>query len=94
MTVLQFNSAEKQKSDEQSQEVLPLSIFQHKQEITISYRGSLAGKASAINCKSERDGLFLDLVKAKFRGCIAYWDKPGVLVIGRFDDVGEYYPDW
>ncbi|MEE2651225.1 MAG: hypothetical protein VYE54_00755 [Pseudomonadota bacterium] len=94
MTVLQFNSAKQQKGDGHSQELLPLSIFQHRQELTISYRGSLAEKVSEINCKEKRDQLLQELAKSNFRDCVVYWDNLDTLVVGLLDDVGEYYPDW
>lgn len=94
MTVLPFKPVKKGKADDKPQKLMPRSVFEHQQEITVSFRGSLAEKADAINCKSERDGLLLNLIQDNFRGCIAYWECPGSLVVGRFEDVGEYYPDW
>lgn len=94
MSVLQFSSARGKDAVTEAGELLPLSIFNHNQEITISYRGSLAQTASEINCKSGRDDLFLSLVRAKFRGLIVCWENPNVLAIGRLDEVGEYFPDW
>lgn len=78
----------------QSDLVLPLSIFNFQHEITVSCRGTLAQQFSAINCKVERARQFKALVQSDFQGCIVYWQKPNVLVIGRFDDIGDYFPNW
>jgi len=76
------------------QQILPVSIFDFDQSITISYRGRLAEKASAINCTAEILGVFDELVMTQFSGCLCYWEGKNKLVVGLIEDVGLYYPHW
>ena len=75
-------------------EVLPMSFYDKKQTVTISYRGRLAEKASAINCTQGRESLLNELITSQFAGCLCFWDSENKLVIGLVEDVGLYYPHW
>lgn len=75
-------------------ELLPIAISDVEQNITISYRGKLAEKVSAINCTRQRNAFFNSLMNRQFDGCLCFWDEEKRLVIGRIEDVGSFFPYW
>jgi len=77
-----------------NQEIMPISKFTDRQEISISYRGSLAKEASAIGCKKTRKRLIKQLISNEFANCICYWETPETLVVGLIEDIGLFYPHW
>lgn len=75
-------------------ELFPVSFFEEKQEVIISYRGRLAKEACDINVTGGKSSLLNDLIMNQFAGCLCYWEGKNTLVVGLIEDAGLYYPYW
>ena len=74
--------------------VLPKSIQDCQEIITVSYRGQLAKEVNAIDCNNAKKVDLQGLISTNFSGCLCHFDNEGRFVIGRIEDLGKYYPHW